>query len=142
MVKDLRFFADFNEPEMWEVINASAWYTYDPGTEIITEGEIDNSFYIVISGEAQVLKGDKAVDHLHSGDCFGEMGFISAGKVRTASIIAKTTLTAMRVRASLIDRASLQCQLRFHKVFLTTLVERLTQTTEHVSTDRSVSKSG
>jgi serine/threonine protein kinase len=141
MVKDLRFFADFSETEVWEVINASSWHQYDPGAEIITEGEIDNSFYIVISGEAQVLKGDQRIDSLHPGDCFGEMGFISAARERTASIIASTALTAMRVRASLIERASLPCQLRFHKVFLITLVDRLSQTTTRISRGSSATSS-
>ena len=60
------------------------------------------------------------------------MGFI-AGKQRTASIIARSPVTALKVRASLIERASLNCQLRFHKVFLSTLVERLSHTSERVS---------
>lgn len=131
MVKDLRFFRDFSESEIWEVINASAWHEYDPGTEIITEGEIDNSFYVVAAGEVEVRKGDQTLDELRSGDCFGEMGFI-AGTERTATILAKTPVTAMKVRASLIERASLHCQLRFHKVFLNTLVERLSQTTARI----------
>jgi serine/threonine protein kinase len=132
LVKDLRFFLDFSEPEIWEVINASGWHEYDPGSEIITEGEIDNSFYVIVTGEVEVRKGDTNLDVLRQGDCFGEMGFI-AGQVRTASIVAKTAVTAMKVRASLIERASLHCQLRFHKVFLFTLVERLSHTTLRVS---------
>ena len=94
-------------------------------------GEIDNSFYVIVSGEVTVSKGGREVDVLVGGDCFGEMGFI-AGTERTASILAKTPVTAMKVRASLIERASLHCQLRFHKVFLNTLVERLSQTTARV----------
>jgi serine/threonine protein kinase len=132
LVKDLRFFQDFSEPEIWEVINASGWHEYDPGTEIITEGEIDNSFYVVVTGEVDVRKGEHSLDVLQQGDCFGEMGFI-AGKERTATIIARTAVIAMKVRASLIERASLHCQLRFHKVFLNTLVERLSQTTARIS---------
>ncbi len=132
LVKDLRFFQEFSEPEIWEVINASGWHEYDPGSEIITEGEIDNSFYVIVTGEVEVRKGDKNLDVLQQGDCFGEMGFI-AGKERTASILARTAVTAMKVRASLIERASLHCQLRFHKVFLNTLVARLSQTTARVS---------
>jgi serine/threonine protein kinase len=134
-VKTLRFFQDFSDPEIWEVINASGWHEYDAGSEIITEGEVDNSFYVIVSGEVEVLKGAQIVDRLHQGDCFGEMGFI-AGRQRTASIIAHTAVSALKVRASLIDRASLHCQLRFHKVFLNTLVERLSLTTARVSGPR------
>ena len=132
LVRDLRFFQAFTEPEIWEVINACSWLEYAPGTEIIVEGELDTSFYIIISGEVIVRKGDTVVDVLHEGDCFGEMGFI-ARKKRSATIVAKTGVTVMNVRPSLIERASLNCQLRFHKVFLAALVERLSQATQRLS---------
>ena len=132
LVKDLKFFAEFAEPEIWEVINASSWLEYDPESEIIIEGEVDNSFYVVVEGQVTVRKGTQEVDVLRAGDCFGEMGFI-ARRERTATIAARTGVTAIKVRASLIERASLHCQLRFHKVFLNTLVERLSHATERMT---------
>ncbi len=132
LVRRLTFFDDFTEPEIWEVINSSGWLDYTPGSEIIAEGELDTSFYIIISGDVGVFKGDLEVDQLHQGDCFGEMGFI-ARKQRSATIIAKTGVTTMNVRPSMIERASLNCQLRFHKVFLSALVGRLSQATERLS---------
>ncbi len=136
LVRRLTFFDDFTDPEVWEVINASGWLEFTPGSEVIAEGELDTSFYVIISGEVTVLKGDVEVDQLHQGDCFGEMGFI-ARQERTATIVAKTSVTTMNVRASMIDRTSLHCQLRFHKVFLTTLVARLSQVTERLSAGAS-----
>ncbi len=132
MVKDLDFFNDFSEPEIWEVINAASWLEFEPGGEIISEGDVDNSFYVITSGRVRVTKADQDLHELRAGDCFGEMGFI-AGKKRTANIIAKTKVTALKIRAALIERASLHCQLKFHKVFVNTLVERLSQTTDRVS---------
>jgi serine/threonine protein kinase len=132
LVRDLSFFDDFTEPEVWEIINSSGWLDFTPGSEIIAEGELDTSFYIIISGDVTVYKGDLEVDELHQGDCFGEMGFI-ARKERSATIIAKTGVTTMNVRPSMIERASLNCQLRFHKVFLSALVARLSQATERLS---------
>ena len=132
MVSDLNFFTGFSEPEIWEVINSSKWQEHEPGDEIIVEGEIDNSFYVIVSGDVIVKKGKTKVDVLSQGDCFGEMGFI-AKKERTASIIAMTTVTVLQVRATLIERTSLHCQLRFHKVFLSTLVARLSLATERIS---------
>ena len=129
LVKDLDFFHEFSESEVWEVINASAWQDFDPETEIILEGEVDSSFYVIITGDVLVRKGDRDVDLLTRGDCFGEMGFI-AKQQRTASIIASTTVTVMQVRSTLMERVSLNCQLRFHKVFLKTMVKRLSRTTE------------
>jgi serine/threonine protein kinase len=130
MVKDLRFFRDFSEPEIWELINASGWQEYQPGNEIVAEGELDNAFFVIVSGEVDVRKGGNSVDGLSAGDCFGEMGFV-AGRKRTASIVARTEVVALKVRASLIERASLPCQLRFHKAFLNALVARLSLATAH-----------
>ena len=132
MVRGLDFFSEFSDSEIWEVINAGSFLEFQQGDQIITEGDIDNSFYVVVSGTVQVVKGDQELDELRPGDCFGEMGFI-AGKERTASIFATSNVTALKVRASLIERVSLNCQLRFHKVFLNTLVERLSQTTRRMS---------
>ena len=137
LVRSLAFFDDFTEPEIWEVINSSGWLDFTPGSEIISEGELDTSFYIIISGDVTVLKGDLEVDELHQGDCFGEMGFI-ANKERSATIIANSSVTTMNVRPSMIERASLQCQLRFHKVFLSALVARLSQATERLSAGASM----
>ena len=136
LVRSLAFFDDFTEPEIWEVINSSGWLDFTPGSEIIAEGELDTSFYIIISGDVTVFKGELEVDELHQGDCFGEMGFI-ARKERSATIIAKSGVTTMNVRPSMIERASLNCQLRFHKVFLSALVGRLSQATERLSAGSS-----
>jgi len=132
-VRQLQFFAEFPEAEIWEVINASLWQNYVPGESIISEGEIDDTFYIIVTGDVGVRKGGHEVGGLTQGDCFGEMGYITKTK-RTASIVAAKPVTVMKVNATLMEQASVNCQLRFHKVFLRTLIDRLSRTTELLST--------
>ena len=134
-VKDLSFFRDFPEPEVWEVINASAWQCFQVDDEIIQEGDVETSFFIIVEGRVSVRKGSKDLDMLNQGDCFGEMGFIGGSK-RTATIVAKSEVSALKITASLIDKASLSCQLRFKNVFLETMVRRLSQA-DTVLADRS-----
>ena len=131
MVRNLRFFGEFTYPEIWEVLHASEWQVRVPGEAVIREGEIDESFYIIVSGTVQVVKGGRALGSLQEGDCFGEMGYMSHTE-RTANVNAHANCILMRVNATLIEQASLQCQLRFHKVFLRSLIERLTRTSEVV----------
>lgn len=131
MVRRLEFFSEFTYPEIWEVLNASKWETHDKGESIITEGEIDDSFYIIVSGEVNVTKGGKALGRLKEGDCFGEMGYLSKTE-RTATVVSENGVAVMRVNSTLIEQASVHCQLRFHKVFLRTLIQRLTRTSERV----------
>lgn len=77
------------------------------------------------------------VDTLQQGCCFGEMGFI-ANTERTASVIAKTDVSIIRVNAATLDRADESTQLRFLKVFVETITERLKQTTSILTQLRQI----
>lgn len=135
--RGLAFFQSFPDAELWELINASSWQRIGPGETIILEGELDKSFYVVVEGAVEVSKGGRLIDILGTGDCFGEMGFVSGAR-RTATVRARDNVTIMRAQAALIERTSLNCQLRFHKRFLHTLVERLSRTTDRLGGARPV----
>jgi eukaryotic-like serine/threonine-protein kinase len=127
-VQSLSFFNDFPESEIWEIIQACIWQSFETGEEIIVEGDIDDSFYIITSGEVDVHKDGAPIGHLMTGDCFGEMAYLSKAE-RTATIIAKDRVDLMKVNATLIEQVSIECQLHFSKVFMQTLVKRLSDTT-------------
>lgn len=133
-VKRLDFFQGFPDSEVWEIVNASTWQNFANGDTIITEGEIDDSFYIIISGAVSVRKGEKDLRTLVAGDCFGEMGYLAKTK-RTASILAKGDANLIKLNSTVISQVSLNCQVRFLKVFLRTLIFRLSVTTERMSQD-------
>jgi len=127
-IQRLEFFQDFSESEIWEIIRACIWQEFEPGAEIIAEGDIDDSFFIIVSGKVEVTKGDQFIGKLAEGDCFGEMGYLSKTE-RSATIIAKERVQLMKINATLIDQVSVDCQLHFSRVFLRTLVKRLSATT-------------
>jgi serine/threonine protein kinase len=131
-LRNLDFFKDFSDTEIWELISASTWGACEPHGTISLEGEVDKSFYLIIDGTVVVTKDGIDIDRLSGGDCFGEMGFIS-GRGRTASIKAEDQeVTIMKVHSTLIERSSVNCQLRSHKLFLHTLIERLSRATETI----------
>jgi len=47
------------------------------------------------------------------------------GAKRTATISAASDVTLVRVSSTLLEQSSSACQLRFNKVFLRALIERL-----------------
>jgi len=75
------------------------------------------------------------VGELVEGDCFGEMGYLSKIK-RTATVTAQVPVSLMKVNATFIEQVTADCQLRFYKVFLRVLIDRLSKTTEMVVNDR------
>jgi eukaryotic-like serine/threonine-protein kinase len=134
MIKKLEFFQGFPDAEIWEILRASSWQEYRPEENIIVEGELDDCFYIIVSGKVVVKKNEKTIRTLHLGDCFGEMGYLAKTK-RTASIVAENSTALMKINSTVISQVSLNCQVRFLKVFLRTLIHRLSATTEIISQD-------
>ncbi|HEY7840561.1 MAG TPA: serine/threonine-protein kinase [Gammaproteobacteria bacterium] len=136
-LKELGFFRGFNDAEIWELVRASNWQTYPPDSVIIREGDLDDSFYILLSGVVTIQKSGQHVDSLQEGDCFGEMGFLARTE-RTATVVAKTDVSLIKVNAATLDRANEATQLRFLKVFVRTVVERLKQTTSILTQLRQI----
>jgi serine/threonine protein kinase len=132
-VKNLHFFADFPDHDLWELINAAEWLRLGRNEEIVRQGEADAAFYVLVAGEVAVVKSGRRIVRLLPGDCFGEMGLLSR-RPRTASIVALSDVTVMKLRDSVIDRASINCQLKFQRRFVTTLIERLEHATERMVT--------
>lgn len=127
-IRDLDFFRDFSDAELWEIVRACSWQEYESGKQIIIEGDVDDSFFILLSGIVEVRKEGVFVGLLHEGDCFGEMGYLTKTH-RTATIVSRNRVSLMKINATLIEQVSTECQLHFTKVFLHTLVRRLSETT-------------
>src|SRR5690606_1679755 len=53
-LRTLSFFHGFSHAEIWEVLRASEWCDFQDGDEIIREGDLDDRFYIIVSGEVSV----------------------------------------------------------------------------------------
>jgi CRP-like cAMP-binding protein len=123
-LRRLEFFHDFSHGEIREILRASEWREYVAGEEIIREGEMDDRFYIIVEGEVVVQSGRRETGTIGAGQGFGETSYVRGAR-RTATIAAKADVTLLRVSSTLLEQASAACQLRFNKVFLRSLIERL-----------------
>jgi len=124
LLRRLRFFHDFSQTEIWELLRASEWGEYAAGQAIAREGDMDDRFYVIVSGRVLIEADEKTVGTFETGDCFGEASYITDSK-RTSTIKAEDTVTVLSVSATLLEQVSTECQLRFNKVFLRSLILRL-----------------
>jgi eukaryotic-like serine/threonine-protein kinase len=124
ILRTLKFFHDFSQSEILEVLRASTWQDYEQGEEIVKEGEMDDRFYVIVSGSVAVMRNGNPVGQLDAGDCFGETSYVRGAK-RLATIKALSNVTLMKVSSTLLEQSSAACQLRFNKVFLRSLISRL-----------------
>ena len=87
-------------------------------------GRLNAGVWVFVAGSVSVQSGRRQIGELSDGDCFGETGYVRGAR-RTATISATTPVTLVRVSSTLLEQSSSACQLRFNKVFLRSLIERL-----------------
>jgi serine/threonine protein kinase len=126
-LRGLSFFHDFSHAEIWEILRSSEWREYAANEEIVREGEMDDRFYVIVSGNVLVQSQRRRMGNLGAGECFGEASYVRGAR-RQASIQADGPVTLVRVSSTLLEQVSTACQLRFTKVFLRNLIQRLQST--------------
>lgn len=131
-VRKLSFFEEISDKDLRDLINAGSWVFAEPGREFIVEGAIEDSFYVLIEGNASVRKGGLELSRLKPGDCIGEMGYLMRTK-RVASIVATSPVQLLRFNATVMNKTSTNTQLRFLRTFLRTTITRLSETIERLS---------
>ncbi len=119
------FFKDFSRLEILEILSfRNAFIKYPGNKKIVTQGDKDRSFFVIIKGYANVVKGTMLLKKLERGDSFGEMSILD-GSPRVADVIAGDDCCTIRVDAIVLEKASLPLQLKFHKKFSRILSHRL-----------------
>ncbi|MES2356338.1 MAG: serine/threonine-protein kinase [Pseudomonadota bacterium] len=126
-LRALRFFSEFRDKELKEVVRAAQWLRRLRTEHLVREGELGQALYIIISGEVKVTRGNRFMGALSAGDCFGEMALVH-GK-RTATITSVSAVEFIRIDAASLEQLSEGAQLSFNKQFLYTLIERLSANT-------------
>jgi CRP-like cAMP-binding protein len=68
---------------------------YMEGARVVREGDVGDTFYVILEGQAKVVSGSgRVVNRLRPGDFFGEISLLDGGP-RTASVVAETPLTML-----------------------------------------------
>ena len=124
VMRKLRFFHDFSHGEIREVMRAGVWTECQPGESVLRPGDIDDRFYIVVSGTVRLSRGGDIIGRVPAGGCFGEAGY-AEGSRRDTVVEAESAVTMLKITATLLEQSSVSCQLRFHKVFVRELIGRL-----------------
>jgi eukaryotic-like serine/threonine-protein kinase len=124
VMRKLRFFHDFSHSEIREVMRAGVWTECHPGETVLRPGDIDDRFYIVVSGTVRLSRGGEIIGRVPAGGCFGEASY-AEGSRRDTVVEAESAVTMLKVTATLLEQSSVSCQLRFHKVFVRELIGRL-----------------
>jgi signal transduction histidine kinase len=103
-----RAFPGIKPNEIEELIANSSVRSYEPGTILCRENAVEDRFYMILEGEAEVTKSinnseARLLKTLLPGDFFGEMALIHNAP-RAATVTVKTALTTLELDKAAFDR--------------------------------------
>jgi CRP-like cAMP-binding protein len=89
-------FSGCSESDVREIAGLAHLLSFEDGTVIVPEGEEGLGFYLLLSGEARVLQGDREINRMTAGDFFGEIALLE-GTPRVASVVAVGTVVCLGI---------------------------------------------
>lgn len=100
VLTEFTFLANLSEDDWAHVLNIVETRQFRAGEDLIRTGEKDDSFYILINGDVDVVvdtgDGETVLASISEGSVFGEIAFFD-GAPRSATIRARTRGSAVRV---------------------------------------------
>lgn len=125
-LRKLSLFQDFTDIELWEILRVGEWQKQPVKTELVREDEMGEAFFIIVEGSVSVTRFGRLINVLSSGDCIGEMAYMSRKQMpHSATVVATTELTLVKIHPARLDQLSEQCQLHFNRAFMQMLAQRL-----------------
>jgi serine/threonine protein kinase len=125
-LRRLAFFAHFTDAEIWEVARISTWRKAADGEQLMKEGEPGTFFCILAEGQVKVTKRGKLLNLLRTGECFGEMAYLSkTAHLRGADVTVMSAAKIISIPTRSLAQASEGCRHKFDSAFLEILVDRL-----------------
>jgi CRP/FNR family transcriptional regulator, cyclic AMP receptor protein len=85
-------FHDLSNKQLKKVVDLAEVARFMAGATLVKQGEIGDSFYVVLTGQAKVIASGRTVNRLLPGDHFGEISLLDGGP-RSASVLAETEMT-------------------------------------------------
>jgi CRP-like cAMP-binding protein len=89
-------FHGFSKRHLQKLAKSTDELSYVPGQRIVEEGNLGEALFVVLEGQAKVLRGRRTVAAVVPGDFFGELSALDGGP-RTATIVAQTPVRVLRV---------------------------------------------
>ncbi len=119
-LRDLGFFNDLSDGELMEVVRLGGWSRLPAGRPW-TPDERGTAWLVVVSGDAELVDGNRPIRPIGPGDTFGH----GAGGAARIRLQARNDVALLVVRDEALQRASDGCQVRFGRAMLHALVQRL-----------------
>jgi CRP/FNR family transcriptional regulator, cyclic AMP receptor protein len=141
ITENVRLFRGMSTDCLSRTLSLAENVIFKGGEVAFTEGDLGDSFFVLISGSAVVekVRDQKTIElaQLSVGDCFGEMALVGR-HMRTATVRARRDVVALRFYSESID-AHVEGALAIYRNMAAILAKRLGDASESLVTLSSVS---
>jgi protein phosphatase len=103
ILANVPLFSELSKRHLKRVAELMEEERYHEGAKVVREGEEGDSMYVLVGGQADVVRGGRTVDRLLPGDFFGEISLLDGGP-RTATIVVDTPITVLAIRRGPFNR--------------------------------------
>jgi CRP-like cAMP-binding protein len=104
-------FVGFSKRDLSRLAAEADELRFEPGQVVVQEGAPGETLFVILSGEARVVRGGRTLARLRPGDFFGELSALDGGP-RSATIVAETPVAVLRLfRRTLVSTVKREPQL-------------------------------
>jgi CRP-like cAMP-binding protein len=107
LLSQVPLFAGLSRRHLRQLAEHADIVSFRQRESIVQAGRPGGTFYVILEGEAKVVRGGKTISRMTPGDFFGEISLLDGGP-RTATVDADTPVTALRIYKRSFDRVVAQ----------------------------------
>jgi CRP-like cAMP-binding protein len=100
-------FSDLSLHAFEQLIAKLEPWSLPPGAVVVDQGDVGDSFFVIVSGTVEVERDDERLAVLGPGEFFGEMALLSDAP-RSASVVTTSEAELFEIKRSLLDDITAQ----------------------------------
>jgi serine/threonine protein kinase len=136
-LKRVPMLSGLSDAEIWEIARAGKWSRVPRAQNIVKEGEAGSSFFYVAKGEVKIVRQNRLLNMVNTGEFFGEMAYIWGDEQpRHATADAMTDLLLCEFDAAKVAQMGLAAQLQLVKALARNVVDRLVLANQRIAAAR------
>jgi serine/threonine protein kinase len=136
-LKRVPMLSGLSDAEIWEIARAGNWSRVPRAQNIVKEGEAGSSFFYVAKGEVKIVRQNRLLNMVNTGEFFGEMAYIWGDEQpRHATADAMTDLLLCEFDAAKVTQMGLAAQLQLVKALARNVVDRLVLANQRIAAAR------
>lgn len=95
-LKSIDLFSQIPGEDLARVAQIAEEIEFEAGEQVMKEGEIGDSMYLIVDGDVHVFKGERKVVELGERECVGEMAILDS-EPRSATVRASSFVRTLRI---------------------------------------------